>query len=267
MNDRPELFRGNRIFLACIYWAFVLYVFVPLFLMVLMGFKDSRFIGFPIRSWTLDWYIGVFTDTEVLSTFGYSLTIAVLSTLVSILVGTWIAVLLESRKFTGRSVIFGLAVLPALVPGIISAIAFRIYARWLGIEPGMGAIIWAHAVHNVPFVVLVVMARLSTLPKSQIEAARDLGADPLVAFMRITIPYLVPAIMGASIFCLLLSFDDFVRSFFLGGYEPTLPVLIFAMLRSGMSPEINAIATVALILTAGIGIWAERFTRRMKKET
>jgi len=259
--------RGNRILLSCIYWAFVLYVFVPLLLMILMGFKDSKFIGFPIRSWTLEWYMGVFADAELLSTLGYSVTIAILSTLISIVVGTWIAVLLEGRKFVGRAAVFGLTLLPALVPGIISAIAFRIYARWLGIEPGMGAIIWAHAVHNVPFVVLVVMARLSTLPKSQIEAARDLGADPVIAFLRITVPYLIPAILGASIFCLLLSFDDFVRSFFLGGYEPTLPVLIFAMLRSGMSPEINAIATVALVLTAAIGIWAERFTRRMNRDT
>ncbi|MEM9630579.1 MAG: ABC transporter permease [Pseudomonadota bacterium] len=259
--------RGNRILLSCVYWAFVLYVFVPLVLMILMGFKDSKFIGFPIRSWTLDWYIGVFDDAAVPSAFVYSVVIAVLATIISVFVGTWIAVLLEGRRFLGRTAMFGLTVLPALVPGIISAIAFRIYARWLGIEPGMGAIVWAHAVHNVPFVALVVMARLSTLPKSQIEAARDLGADPIIAFLRITLPYLVPAILGASIFCLLLSFDDFVRSFFLGGYEPTLPVLIFAKLRSGMSPEINAIATIALILTAAIGIWAERFTRRMNKET
>ena len=258
--------RGTRIFLSCFYWAFVLYVFVPLFLMVLMGFKDSKFIGFPIKSWTLDWYLGVFEDAEVISVFGYSVAIAVLSTLISIIVGLWIAVLLEGRKFWGRAVIFGLAILPALVPGIISAIAFRIYARLLDIEPGMFAIIWAHAVHNVPFVVLVVMARLSTLPKSQIEAARDLGADPLIAFLRVTLPYLTPAIMGASIFCLLLSFDDFVRSFFLGSYEPTLPVLIFAKLRSGMSPEINAISTVALILTAVLGVWAERYMRRMNKD-
>ncbi|KPP88290.1 MAG: spermidine/putrescine transport system permease protein [Rhodobacteraceae bacterium HLUCCA08] len=267
MNDRVELFRGNRIFLACIYWAFVLYVFVPLILMVLMGFKESNFIGFPITSWTLDWYTGIFADAEVVSTFAYSVAIAVLSTLISVIVGIWIAVLLEGRKFWGRTAMFGMTLLPALVPGIISAIAFRIYARFLGIEPGMGAIVWAHAVHNVPFVVLVVMARLSTLPKSQIEAARDLGADPMITFLRITLPYLVPAILGASIFCLLLSFDDFVRSFFLGGYEPTLPVLIFAKLRSGMSPEINAIATVALVLTAVIGVWAERFTRRMNKDS
>ena len=261
------MIKGNRVLLACVYWAFVLYVFVPLLLMVLMGFKDSRFIGFPISSWTLDWYAGVFADAEVLSTFGYSIAIAILSTLISVIVGTWIAVLLEGKKFWGRAAIFGLTLLPALIPGIISAIAFRIYARLLGIEPGMGAIIWAHAVHNVPFVALVVMARLSTLPRSQIEAARDLGADPFIAFLRVTLPYLIPAILGASIFCLLLSFDDFVRSFFLGGYDPTLPVLIFAMLRSGMSPEINAIATVALVLTAAIGIWAERYTRRANRNT
>ena len=259
--------RASRIFLACFYWAFVVYVFVPLLLMILMGFKDSKFIGFPIRSWTLDWYLGVFESSDVLSVLGYSVTIAVVSTAISVFVGTWIAMLLEGRKFFGRAVIFGLTILPALVPGIISAISFRIYARFVGIEPGMFAIIWAHAVHNVPFVALVVMARLSTLPKSQTEAARDLGADPLVAFWRITLPYLSPAIMGASIFCLLLSFDDFVRSFFLGSYEPTLPVLIFAKLRSGMSPEINAIATVALVLTAVLGVWAERYTRKMNKDS
>ncbi len=257
--------RGSRIFFTCCYWAFVVYVFVPLLLMVLMGFKDSRFIGFPIKSWTLEWYLGVFQDAEVLSVFAYSISIAVLSTLASIIVGTWIALLLDGHRFVGRATIFALAILPALVPGIISAIAFRIYARFLGIEPGMFAIIWAHAIHNVPFVVLIVMARLSTLPRSQTEAARDLGADPLVIFLRITLPYIVPALIGASIFCLLLSFDDFVRSFFLGGYQPTLPVLIFAELRSGMSPEINAIATVALVLTAAMGIWAERFTRRMNR--
>lgn len=259
--------RSNRVLLSVIFWAFVVYLFVPLVLMVLMGFKDSKFIGFPIRSWTLDWYLGVFVDADVLFTFGYSVTIAISSTLVSIIIGTWLAVLLSRGKFAGRPVVYALTILPALVPGIISAIAFRIYARQLGIEPGMFAIIWAHAVHNVPFVSLVVIARLSTLPKSMGEAARDLGADPFVTFMRITLPYLRPALIGAGIFCLLLSFDDFVRSFFLGGYDPTLPVMIFAMLRSGMSPEINAIATVALILTAALGVWAERSSRRMKRDS
>ena len=259
--------RNSRAFLACAYWAFVVYLFVPLMLMVMMGFKDSKFIGFPLRSWTLEWYLGVFRDTEVLSVFGYSLLIAILSTVLSLAIGTWIAAFLNSyRTFPGRMLVFGLTLLPAVVPGIISAISLRISARVLGIEPGLWAIVWSHAVHNVPFVVLVVIARLSTLPPSQTEAARDLGADPLIAFIRVTVPYLRPALIGAGIFCLLLSFDDFVRSFFLGGYDPTLPVLIFTRLHSGMSPEINAIATVALVLTAIVGIWAERSMRRMRKE-
>ena len=258
---------NTRILMSIIYWAFVVYLFVPLVLMVLMGFKDSKFIGFPIKSWTLDWYIGVFRDTEVISVFVYSTTIAVASTAISLTVGTWISVLLAGRSFFGRTVIFGLTVLPAVIPGIISAISFRIFARLLGIETGMFAIIWAHAVHNVPFVALVVMARLATLPASHTEAAMDLGADRFVSFFRITLPYLKPALIGAGVFCMLLSFDDFVRSFFLGGYEPTLPVLIFSKLRSGMSPEINAIATVVLIMTAVLGIWAERSMRRMGKGT
>ena len=255
----------SRTALSIVFWAFVVYLFVPLALMVLMGFKDSRFIGFPIREYTLGWYAGIASDAEVLATFGYSLAIGLASTAISLVVGTWCAVLLGPRRFLGRAALFALVCLPAVIPGIISAISFRIFARQIGLEPGMLAIVLSHAVHNVPFVALVVLARLATLPRSQTEAARDLGADELVAFFRVTVPYLKPALIGAAVFCLLLSFDDFVRSFFLGGYQPTLPVLIFAKLRSGMSPEINAIATVALVLTAALGLWAERSSRRLER--
>ncbi|MFE3837959.1 ABC transporter permease [Pseudogemmobacter sonorensis] len=257
--------RNTRILMQCLYWAFVVYLLVPLALMMVMGFKDSKFIGFPIRSWTLDWYLGVFGDAQVVSAMLYSLVIALVSTAIALAMGTWIAVALSGRAFWGRALVLGLALLPAVIPGVISAIAFRISARVIGMDPGMWAIIWSHAIHNVPFVLLVVMARLSTLPKSYGEAARDLGADPFVAFFRVTLPYLTPSLIGGGVFCMLLSFDDFVRSFFLGGYEPTLPVLIFAKLRSGMSPEINAISTVVLVLTAILGIWAERSMRKLSK--
>lgn len=258
--------RNSRVMLSVFYWGFMVYLFVPLVLMTMMSFKDSKFIGFPIRGWTAKWYGEALSNGEVLSVFTYSVTIALASTLVALVMGTWIAVLLERKGLRGRAVIFALAVLPALVPGIISAISFRIYARQLGIEPGMFAVIWSHAVHGVPFVALVVVARLSTLPRAQLEAAQDLGADPVVRFVRIVLPYLVPALIGAGVFCILQSLDDFVRSFFLGGYQPTLPVMIFAKLRSGMSPEINAISTIVLVLTAAMGLWAERSMRRMRKD-
>jgi len=257
--------RHTRILMSVIYWAFIVYLFVPLVLMVTMGFKDSKFIGFPIRGWTLEWYASVFQDTQVLGVFAYSMTIALATTALSLAIGTWIACFLGPHKFRGKLIVFAITCLPAVIPGIISAISLRIFARLIELEPGMLAIILGHTVHNVPFVALVVMARLATLPKSHVEAARDLGADAIVAFFRITLPYLMPALIGAGIFCMLLSFDDFVRAFFLGGYEPTLPVLIFAKLRSGMSPEINAISTVVLLLTAVLGLWAERSMRRLNK--
>lgn len=259
--------RSTRILMSVLFWAFIVYLFVPLVLMVMMSFKDSKFIGFPIRAWTFEWYAAIAQDGDVLGTFGYSMAIAISTTVLSLAIGTWVACFLGPAKFRGKIIVFALMALPAVVPGIISAIALRIAARVLTIEPGMIAIILAHTVHNVPFVALVVMARLATLPKSQIEAAKDLGADNIVAFCRVTMPYLRPALIGAGVFCLLLSFDDFVRSFFLGGYQPTLPVLIFAELRSGMSPEINAISTVVLVLTAIMGLWAERSMRRMNGGT
>ena len=255
MSERRGLF-------LAFYWGFALYLFVPLALMVAMGFKDSRFIGFPIQSWTTEWYAAVFRDAEVMGVFGYSMAIAVLSTVFSLAIGAWVACLIGPRKFPAKLLVFAVACLPAVIPGVISAIALRIFIRLIGVEPGFGAIVFGHTVHNVPFVMLVVMARLSALPQSQVEAARDLGADPFMAFLRVTLPWLKPSLIGAAVFCMLLSFDDFVRSFFLGGYQPTLPVLIFAELRSGMSPEINAISTVALVLTAVVGIWAERSMRR-----
>jgi spermidine/putrescine transport system permease protein len=234
---------------------------------MVMGFKDSRFIGFPINGWTLNWYAEIFRDTQVISVFAYSMAIALSTTLLSLIIGVWVATFLGPQRFRGKLIVFALTCLPAVIPGIISGISLRIFARLIELEPGMLAIVLGHTVHNVPFVALVVMARLSTLPKSHIEAARDLGADNLIAFVRITLPSLKPALIGAGVFCMLLSFDDFIRSFFLGGYEPTLPVLIFAELRSGMSPEINAISTVVLVMTAILGLWAERSMRTKKINT
>ena len=110
----------------------------------------------------------------------------------------------------------------------------------------------------------MVLTRLRSMPANLVDAARDLGADPFIAFLRVTIPYLMPALVGGMIFCVLTSMDDFVRTFFLGGYQPTLPMLIFARVQGGMSPEINAIATVVLTVTAIVGLYAEHFTRRSR---
>lgn len=258
LNDLPKTALGAS------YWLFVIYLMLPLVLMMAMSFKDANFIAFPITNWTLDWYAKVLQDKQFIEASIYSVGIALATTVSATIIGVWIALLVSNEGISGKATIFALACLPAVVPGLINAISMRIFIRAVDIPTGTFAIILSHAVHAVPFVVIMVLTRLRSMPANLVDAARDLGADPFIAFLRVTIPYLMPALVGGMIFCVLTSMDDFVRTFFLGGYQPTLPMLIFARVQGGMSPEINAIATIVLIVTAIVGLYAEHFTRRSR---
>ncbi|UXN61007.1 ABC transporter permease [Phyllobacterium zundukense] len=250
--------------LGASYWLFAVYLVLPLALMMAMSFKDANFIAFPIGKWTLDWYGKVLHDKQFLAASLYSIGIALATTICATIIGVWIALLVSAENIWGKPAIFALACLPAVVPGLINAISMRIFIRAVDIPTGTFAIILSHTVHAVPFVVIMVLTRLRSMPANLVDAARDLGADPFVAFLRVTIPYLMPALLGGMIFCVLTSIDDFVRTFFLGGYQPTLPMLIFAKVQGGMSPEINAMATIVLVVTTAVGLYAEYLTRRSR---
>ncbi|WP_062225852.1 ABC transporter permease [Aureimonas frigidaquae] len=255
---------GPRLALSAAYWIFVLYLLGPLLLMTALSFKDANFISFPIGDTTLAWYAQVVQDQQFLSALWYSILIAAAVTLVSTVVGVWIAMLVSAENIWFRAGIFAIACLPAVVPGMISAISIRIFVATIDMPTGTAAIILGHSIHAVPFVMIMALTRLRTMPANLVDAARDLGADAFVAFWRITLPYLKPAIYGGMIFAALLSIDDFVRTFFLGGYRTTIPMLMFAKLQGGMSPEINAMATLILVATAVIGLYAEYATRRAR---
>ena len=250
--------------LKSFYWLFVLYLFLPLSLMVAVSFKDASFISFPLGNLTIDWYAKVIQDKQFLDACLYTIMIAAATTAIATMIGVWIAMLIGSLRGAAQYVAFAIACLPAVVPGMISAISLRIFITTIDLPTGTVAIILGHVVHAVPFVVVMVLTRLRSMPGNLVDAARDLGADSIVTFFRVTLPYLGPAIFGGMIFCLLLSSDDFVRTFFLGGYRPTLPMLIFARVQSGMSPEINVMATLVLVVTAVVGLYAEYLTRRSR---
>lgn len=262
MNALRDL---SKTALGASYWLFAVYLALPLALMMAMSFKDANFIAFPIGNWTLDWYAKVLQDQQFLNASLYSIGIALATTICATIIGVWIALLISAENIWGKAAIFALACLPAVVPGLINAISMRIFIRAFDIPTGTFAIVLAHTVHAVPFVVIMVLTRLRSMPVNLVDAARDLGADPFMAFLRVTIPYLKPALYGGMIFCVLTSIDDFVRTFFLGGYQATLPMLIFAKVQGGMSPEINAMATIVLIVTTAIGLYAEYFTRRARR--
>jgi len=248
--------------LPAVFWAFVVYLFLPLIVMALMGFRDSKFVAFPINKWTTHWYQDVLFDREILEALWLSLEVALLSTAISIIVGLPLAFVLARTSGVVRGISVALVVLPAFLPVIVSSIALRMFIGRIGLETGTVAIAFGHAVGSVPFVVIMVLTRLHALNKSVVEAARNLGADDLIILFRIILPFLTPALLGAFMFCMLLSFEDFVRSFFLGGFKQTFPVLLFSRLRFGFDPGLAAISTLVLLTTIIVGLFAERYLRR-----
>ena len=138
------------------------------------------------------------------------------------------------------------------------AISLRVAAQTVGLAPGPVAVLLGHTVHATPLAAIVVAARLATTPTDLVDAAHDLGAGPLGAFLHVQLPWLRPALGGALLLAALTSFDEFVRSFFLGGYEATLPVLVFGRMRSGLTPEINALATSVTLATVCVAAVASR---------
>jgi spermidine/putrescine transport system permease protein len=261
--NRMSRVTENWSWLSFAYAAFAIYLLSPLVVVILTSLKDGAFIGFPIEKWTTRWYVEALGDREFLGALSFSLYIAVVSTAIALVVGLWSAVILTRPRLPGRAIIFAMVCMPLVVPAIVAAISLRIFAQELGIRPGGTAIIIAHAAHSVPYIALMALTRLNSMPKHLTEAARDLGADPFVAFVRVTMPYLMPALIGGSIFALLSSFDDFLRSFFLGSYQPTLPVLIYGRIFTGISPGLAAISAMVLFVTVLLGLYAERQVRRL----
>jgi spermidine/putrescine transport system permease protein len=249
--------------LGVIYAIFAIYILAPLIVTVLMSFRDNPYIGFPIESWTVKWYTQTLRDVPLLLAFGMSVFVAVASTVLSVVVGLFIALRLDQTRVLGKSLFFALVCLPIVVPSVIQAVALRIFTRDLGMDPGAVSIILAHAVNSVPFVVLILLARLGNMPTYLVQCARDLGADAFVAFLRVTVPFLKPALIGSVIISMMNSFDDFIRSLVLGSSSPTLPVLLFQRMREGMSPALAAIATLVIILTVTVGLYGDTLFRRL----
>lgn len=246
---------------AACYWGAALALTLPLGLIVLTSLTDSTLVGFPLGHPSLRWYAAALADPANVRAFLLSVGLAVASAGLAVAAGTWIALAAGMLRPGWRWLLLAGALVPLVTPGIVHAIALRIAIRTVGLDPGPAAVLLGHIVHATPLAALMVGARLATLPSELVEAAQDLGAGPVSTFWLVKLPWLRPSLAGAALLAALNSFDDFVRSFFLGGYEPTLPVLIFGRLRSGLTPEINALATLTLLAAVIAGATLARLMR------
>lgn len=253
----PDLLDYSRRWPARLILAGVgLFLYLPLLVLVVMSFNDSRQTT-VWRGFTLRWYEKLAGNAELVAALGNSLAIAGLATILGLLLGTLAAIALWRFRFPGLGLVNGAFTLPIVVPEIALGVAMLIFfARvlpWPQDLPWpltLGPIVIAHVAFIFPFVAVVVRARLTSFNREAEEAARDLGAGPWRALVDIVIPHLKPSLVAGALLAFTLSLDDFVITFFTAGPDTvTFPVKVYSMVRFGITPEINAVSTLLLVLT------------------
>ncbi len=245
-----------------------LFLYVPLVALVLFSFNDSK-RAIVWKGFTTDWYVKALTNESLLAAFANSLTIAALSTVVSVVLGALAAIALWRFRFRGHGAFEGGMALPIVVPEICMGVAMLVFFARILPWPAdlvwplsLGSIVIAHISFCFPFVAVVVRARLQSFDRSQEEAARDLGASDFAAFRDVLLPHLKPSLVAGALLAFTLSLDDFVITFFTAGPDTiTFPVKVYSMVRFSVTPEVNAASTLLIVLTVALTVVALRFQK------
>ena len=228
---------------------FFAYLYIPIVILIALSFNENRtatiWTGFSTR-----WYAVVLANGDILNAAKNSLIVASAATLIATMVATAAALGMSRVRFKGQDAVGGLIALPLVVPEIVTAVATLLFFVLIGIRLGLTSLIIAHTVFCVPFAYLPVRARLEGMDPTLEEAAADLYAAPLATFRRITLPLLWPGILSGAMLAFIISLDDFVISYFVAGAgSTTLPVYIFGMIRIGITPEVNAVSAMMLVVS------------------
>ncbi|HMG33908.1 MAG TPA: extracellular solute-binding protein [Blastocatellia bacterium] len=250
--------RSRFSFLAIISSLVYIFLYAPILVLVALSFNDSRF-STVWRGFTWHWYALAWRDAELVSALRTSLIVGLCTTVAATVIGTAAAMALARYKVALRQAAEALVFLPVIVPEIVIGFATAALFGLFGIAFGLGTIIAAHVAFSVSYVVFLVRARLSGLDARLEEAALDLGATPWQTFVRVTLPLLAPAVLSAALLVFTISLDDYViTSFVSGAGSATLPLKIYSMVKTGITPEINAISTILLLVTLAFVYLSQR---------
>jgi spermidine/putrescine transport system permease protein len=237
------------------------FLHLPLLVLVAFSFNNSKFsaswVGF-----TLDWYYRLLERPDILRGLKASLIVGGVSTVISAVLGTLVALALARHRFRGRTALEGFLYVPIVTPEIVVGISLLILFALVKIPLGLTTIIIAHVAFCLSFVVIVVLARLEGMDQNLEEAAMILGADEVTTFWKVTVPQLWPGILAGALLAFTMSFDDFViTSFVSGSGSSTLPIVVYGMVRRNIEPSINAISTIILLVTTALIYLADRLAR------
>lgn len=231
----------------------LLFLWVPLAIILFLAFAENAVTIFPFEGFTLDNFRLALRSDSMRASLAGSFTIATVAASVATVLGVLASFALTRYRFRLREVYRTFGIIPMVIPGIILGVALRIYFQnLLGILPGFATVVLAHSLYGLPFVLLIVSARLYTFDESLEEAARDLGADPLTVFRDVTLPVIAPAVGAGFLFAWIRSFEDYIRALFLTGPNTdVLTIWMFSRIRQLDAPELNA---VSAIIVFGIAI-------------
>jgi spermidine/putrescine transport system permease protein len=259
--------RLGKTLLSSYFALLVLFLYAPLVVLVVFAFNSGTIPSLPIKSFSTKWFSTAFSDTTLTSALTRSALIAAINGLAATLLGTMAAVSLARKRLPLRGVVVALLLLPLVVPYIVLAVGLVVLLHEFGITTSLAAVVAGHVVISLPYSALVILPRLRTLDESIVEAASDLGASDLKAFVLVTLPLLAPALFSSFLIAFTISFDEFaIASFLAPPGSPTYPVLLYASSRTpALLPEVIAIGSVVIALSIVIIVaaevvrrWAER---------
>lgn len=236
--------------------------YVPILLTVIYSFNESKLTTIW-EGFSLKWYKELFRDRDLQEALINSLVLAGLSCLCAVVIGTTGAIGMHKRKSRMDGVVSSLSMLPIMIPEIILGMVFLSVFSFMNLPFGMLTLVIAHTTFCVPYVYSMVKARLVGMDKSLEEAALDMGASPVRVFFDITLPLIMPAILSGVMLSFAMSFDDVVISIFVTGPKVnTLPIKIYTQMKTGVTPEINALATMMLLITVLLLLGAALINRK-----
>ncbi len=239
-----------------------LFLYAPVITVIVLSFNDSRVVGLPFRGFTWEWFIIVFTRPELVAALGNSLLLGVVSATIGTALATLLALAFR-RPFPGNNVIFYLIIAPIVLPGVVAGVILFVFFGLLKIPLSLWTTaLVAHVSWVLPFSFLSLYPVTHRFDRSLEEAASDLGARRMVVFRRIVLPLIRPGIIAAWLFAFSLSFDEFVRTLFLTGFERTLPVQFWYMIVESLSPEAPAMAVVIIVISVVTSLAGALISRR-----
>lgn len=237
-------------------------LYAPIAIVIAFSFNSSNH-SLLWHHFSFQWYKALIHDSDIIRVTVHSLSIATLAASLALVIGSIIAIGLYRYHYKGRKVLYSTILMLIIIPDVVIGIAFLMFFSSLNIPLGFFSLLIAHISFCIPFVVITLASRLNQLNPSFIDAAKDLGANDYVLYKKVLLPLLGPALLTGWLLSFALSMDDVLISYFVSGPDyQILPLKIYAMVKLGVNPEINALSTILFLLTLTISFLGFRYTRR-----